>query len=398
MVLLEKPIEEVIPAVARLCLEDPDTNTQAACLDLLEELGAVVNLDDVRTDGWFDRLGQKIGNFEVICSLLGKRFLAYAMILGIQIRALSRDPRVPANSTVEFTNEDSLPQMLTIGEFRSRVVHALLQQDSHRLPDLQLPVGEGDAVAVIGETNMLLAPLFDLSIRRLVWIPEKDGPSALVGYFDGDGFNLMPIEEFASVIRQKLHGDLAGTHEEPFQLDLSAVVDARQAAREEDHGRVISFLENWPGLLATLQRTPVVHQLTEQQLETIAEGLVLLGDAFKGKERMTWAEELYRLGLQFVREGRWGARLFMQLGVLLNETSRHGEAIGLLRRAQALGVEEDEVYPYLARSFLRRGKIVAAALLINDARERGVESELLDIDEVEAREELAKAKVNWPTV
>lgn len=396
--LLEHPPGEVIPAVARLVLGDVDSVTQGACLDLLEQLGAVVTLDEARTDGWFDRLGEKISNFEIICSLMGARFLAYSIILGIQIRSLSRDPRVPANTTVEFANEDSLPQTLTIGEFRSRVVHAMLQRESFNVPPAELPVNEDIAVASIGEINMLLAPLFDISIRHFVWLPPGDGPRALIGFFQGEGFDLRSLEEFVSLLRQKLHRDLAGTHEEPFQLDLSAVEDARAAAAQGDHGKVISFLENWPGLLATLQRTPVMHQLTQAQLSTIAEGLVLLGNSFKGKKRLTWAEELYRLGLQFVREGEWGARLFMQLGILLNETERHGEAIGFLRRAQALGAEDGVVSPYLARSFLRRGKVVAAALLIRDAMERGVESDLLEADLAETRRELARAKVSWPTV
>jgi len=396
--LLEKPPHLVVPAVAQLVLDDSDSTTQGLCLDVLERLGAAVRLRESRADGWFQRLGERIGSFDTICALMGERFLAYAIILGIQIRTLSRDPRVPANTTVEFCSDDNMPQVLTLGEFRSRVVQALLQSEWGPLPDLALPLDEKQVVEVIGPTNILLAPLFELSIRQLIWVPDEERPRAVVGYLSESGFSFVPIEEFISMLRQKLHRDLAGTHEDPFQLDLNAVEDARRAADEGDHDKVIRFLENWPGLLATLQRTPVAGQLSQRQLDAIAEGLVLLGNSFKARNRLTWAEELYRLGLQFVKEGGWAARLFCQLGVLLNETERHGEAIGLLRRAQALGIDPVELYPFLGRSFLRRGKLVPAVLLLKEAKDRGVRSEKLEHDLEEARRMLALAKVTWPTV
>ena len=45
-------------------------------------------LDRIRTDGWFERLGESIGSFETLCEVLGERFFAFSLIA--QARALVR--------------------------------------------------------------------------------------------------------------------------------------------------------------------------------------------------------------------------------------------------------------------------------------------------------------------
>ncbi len=388
-----------MPLVAQLLIDDANSSTQVVCLDLLERAGAVTYFRDSRSDGWFEKLGGKIGNFKLICEILGGRFLAYAIILGIQIRGLARDPRVPANNTVEFTGEDNLLQVLTIGEFRSRVVQALLLKE-HEIPsNVEIPIDEETATSVIGADMVLLTSLFGLSMRQFIWVEDKEnGPWAIVGFISEAGFNFMELGSFESMVKQKLHRDLVGTFEQPFQLDLSAIEQARIAEKEGSPDRVIHTLETWPGLLAALQRTPVAKQLNEEQLDLIAEGLVLLGDAFRIKNRFTWSEELYRLGLQFIREGSNAARLYSRLGILLSEVERHGEAIGFLRRAAALEPDNSELLAPLGRSFLRRGKTVPAALLLLKAREQGVESDQLEEDLGELRTRFEEAGVCWPTI
>ena len=50
-----------------------------------------------------------------------------------------------------------------------------------------------------------------------------------------------------------------------------------------------------------------------------------------------------------------------------------GEAIGLLRRALALGVEQAAVLPHLARSFAKCKRFVAAAVCLEDALAAGAD-------------------------
>jgi tetratricopeptide (TPR) repeat protein len=397
--LRDKPTEKVVPLVAQLLIDDSTSSTQVVCLDLLERAGAVTYFRDSRSDGWFEKLGESIVNFDLLCEIIGGRFLAYAMILGIQIRSLARDPRVPANNTVEFTGEDNLLQVLTIGEFRSRLVQALLLKE-HEIPsNVDIPLDEETAISVIGPDMVLLTSLFELSMRQFIWVDdEENGAWAIVGFISEAGFNFMELGSFESMVKQKLHRDLVGTFEEPFQLDLSAIEQAREAEKEGSPEKVIHSLETWPGLLAALHRTPVAKQLNNEQLDLIAEGLVLLGDAFKAKNRFTWSEELYRLGLQFIREGSNAARLYSRLGILLSEVDRHGEAIGFLRRASALDADNNDLLVPLGRSFLRRDKLVPAALLLLKAREQGIESEQMEEDLGELLTRFEEAGLSWPSI
>jgi hypothetical protein len=393
--LAAMPPGEVIRPVADLLVADSDPVIQSACLDVLERLGAAASLADFRADDWFERIGEEVSNFDAICSVLGARFLAYSMMLGIQIRSLTTDPRSVANTSVEFETGDGQPQVLPLGEFRLRVVQALIQQKQER-PPAALPLTPETAVALVGRSLILLAPLFGLSLQRLVLAGAAPAaPRALLGFLSDSGFSFMELEEFERFVKQKVRRDLAGALEEPLRLDLGAVEHARAAAAAGDMDGVIGLLENWPGLLVTLQRTPMVHQLEDRQLELISEGLRLLGDAFVTRGRRNWSEELYRLGLQFVREGRPAGRLYQRLGVLLCGEGRFGEAIGLLRRAQGLGVEEEEILPHLGRAFLRRDKLVAAAALLEEAGARGIETPELRADLAEVRERFARADLTW---
>ncbi|MCP4679490.1 MAG: hypothetical protein GY854_29165 [Deltaproteobacteria bacterium] len=388
-------MESVLGPVADLILEDSSDHVQAACLDLLERVGGVVSLSEIRADGWFEQFGGKIGQFGKICDVLGERFLAYSIILGIQIRSLMVDPRYAANTSVEFTSGDEQLQTLPLAEFRIRVVQAVMQ--GNRLPvDPSLPLRLDDATAIIGGRNLLLAPLFDISLEQLVLASlSTEEPRALVGYFSKDGFSFIDLRDFDELLRGKVRRDLAGTAEEPFKLDLGVVETARTAFKQGDMDKVIETLETWPGLLSVLLRTPVVHSLENEQREIIGEGMELLGTAFDGRDREAWIEELFKLGLQFVREGEIAGRLYHRLGKMLIKNDRHSEAIGFLRRANALGTPEEEIIPLLGRAFLKTDKVVAGTALLEHASAREILTTEFESDLSKARERLEDANLVW---
>ncbi|MGC4069812.1 MAG: hypothetical protein QM784_35170 [Polyangiaceae bacterium] len=69
----------------------------------------VFPLESIRTDGWFERIGEGIGSFQTLCEVIGPKFFAFAMIAGARIVALTirspqsgqharRFPRLPATS------------------------------------------------------------------------------------------------------------------------------------------------------------------------------------------------------------------------------------------------------------------------------------------------------------
>ena len=62
----------------------------------------IVSLDSIRTDGWFERIGEGIGSFQALCDIVGPRFFAFAMITGARITSLTVDRRNPDNTLVDF--------------------------------------------------------------------------------------------------------------------------------------------------------------------------------------------------------------------------------------------------------------------------------------------------------
>ena len=55
-------------------------------------------LDSVRTDGWFERIGEGIGSFQALCEIVGERFFAFSIIVGARITALTVDHRLRAGA------------------------------------------------------------------------------------------------------------------------------------------------------------------------------------------------------------------------------------------------------------------------------------------------------------
>ena len=381
--------------MADLLLENSTSEVQATCIDLLERMGAVTSLADVRTDGWLEQFEERIGNFERVCEVMGKRFLAYSIILGVQIRSIVTDPRFSSNATIEFAVADNQPQTLALGEYKIKLVQALAN-NTHTPPAPTLPIEAEQASEIIGIRNILLAPLFDISLQRFaVASVDPDQPRALVSYISEKGYNLIDLKEFDDLIRQRVRRDLAGVAGDSFKLDLDAVERAKKAFAQGDLDGVISALETWPGLLSILYRTPVAQQLNSEQRTLIGEGLELLGTAFKDRGRDTWSQELYRLGLQFIREGLQAGRLFFRLGVQMFDENRYGEAIGMLRRAIKLGIPENHVMVALGSSLLRQNCVIAGAALLENAVARGISSEEIQKDLNEIKNILEKSGVSW---
>ncbi len=128
----------------------------------------VFSLDAVRTDGWFERIGDGIGSFQALCDIVGEAFFAFSMITGARITALTVDRRNPDNTLVDFViaaggedESDADVQRLTLADFRQRLVHALLTDDT--MP--AAPERDTDVEALqlhIGVRYLLLAPLLRL--------------------------------------------------------------------------------------------------------------------------------------------------------------------------------------------------------------------------------------------
>jgi hypothetical protein len=345
-------------------------------------------LDAVRTDGWFERIGEGIGSFQALCEIVGERFFAFSIVVGARITALTVDRRSPDNTLVDFVvglgdvDADLEPQRLTLADFRRRLVGALLVEDD-AAPSV--PTRDTDVEAIqlyIGVRYLLIAPLYGYSLRKLTVEGVARGQkqtAELVVSHDG-------VEEkhelgafrmrIRAHVREELERAAAGTRS---AIDLSKVAEAEAAALHNEWPKVVQLLGAWPAPLAIFLRTPEGQMLAPDARALIAKGLGLLGSACVQLGEAEQAEEVFRIGIQYAQEGFAAADLFRRLGEALLLNGRPGEAVGALRRAMAFGGPQAQVMPLLARSFLLRKRFVAAYACIRDALEAGVgERELAD--------------------
>jgi hypothetical protein len=344
-----------------------------------------ISLDRIRTDGWFERLGESIGSFHTLCDVLGERFFAFALISGARVSSLMIDRFNPDQSLVEFSfggPEDGPgdTERLTVLEFRQRLVATLLAKE---------PVGPaaneiGDDLEAlqrhIGPRSLLLAPLYGYGLKELAVSAtsstlhtERDGT--------GESFAIMAFRErLLEHVRDDLERGVdrqGGT-----AIDLNNVDEAEQAAKDSKWERVVQLLGSWPMPLAIYWRTPEGQLLPDQARQRIAEGLGLLGTACAKLGDDAQGEEVLRLAVQYAQDGSAGAKIFTRLGKMFLDGERWGEAIGPLRRASALGAPAGEVMLDIANAFIQRDRHVSALAYLLEAEGLGVaKSETSDLHE-----------------
>jgi hypothetical protein len=335
----------------------------------------VFALDAVRTDGWFERIGDGIGSFQALCDIVGEAFFAFSMITGARITALTVDRRNPDNTLVDFViaapgedEGDADVQRLTLADFRHRLVGALLTDDA--MPPA--PERDTDVEGLqlhIGVRYLLLAPLYGYSLRRLA-VEGKVSRLALLH----DGVEeTYELNEFRARIRAHIREELdrasAGSRS---AIDLTKVAEAEVSANKGDHTKVIQLLGAWPAPLAIFLRTPEGQMLTPDARALIAKGLGILGTACVKLGEQQQGEEVMRLAVQYAQDGAAASDIFRRLGEAMLEDGRPGEAVGPLRRAANLGASPKVIWPLLARAFVRRQRFVAALACVREARLVGV--------------------------
>jgi len=346
------------------------------------EHSQVIPLDAVRTDGWFERIGEGIGSFQALCEIVGDRFVAFSLITGARITALSVDRRVLDNTIVDFTvghvdsKQGEETQRLTLGDFRRRLIAALLTEEAHGPP----PVRENDTEAIqffIGVRSLLLAPLYGYSLQRLSFL--ADSTAKLELFHDGieETFELPAFRtRLRTHVREELDRIASGSR---GTIDLTRVAEAELAAQEGNHLRVRQLLGTWPAPLSIFLRTPDGQLLGSDARTLIAKGLGMLGTACESTGDLSQGEEIFRLGIQYAQDSAAAGDIFFRLGNALLNNERPGEAIAALRRALHWKAPGSLVWPLLARAFIQRQRYVAAVACLREAVAAGTpESELIN--------------------
>jgi hypothetical protein len=335
----------------------------------------VVSLDSIRTDGWFERIGEGIGSFQALCDIVGPRFFAFAMITGARITSLTVDRRNPDNTLVDFVVgpeggevSEADAQRLSLADFRKRLVSALITEEP--ISDAPKRVTDLEAVQLhVGVRYLLLAPLYGYALRELTVEPEG---SRLRLLHDGVEESYL-LSAFRARMRAHVREELERVTRPQARgaIELSRVAEAEQAAERGDHVRILELLGAWPAPLAIFLRTPEGQMLNVETRGLIARALGLLGSACIVLGEIGKGEEVLRLGVQYAGDGPMASDVYFRLGSAMLGDGRAGEAIGPLRRAANLGAPGDKVWPLLAQALLARGRLIAAYAATLEARSAG---------------------------
>ena len=335
-----------------------------------------LSLELVRTDGWFDRVGQTVSSFQALCDILGERFFAFSLITGVRITALTVDRRHPENTLVDFTvggaDGSEAAERLPLADFQRRLVSALLLESQHGPP----PQREQDAEAIqqfIGPQYLLLAPLYGLTLGELSF---EDGEPVLK-YEHDDISHEVSLEDFRSELRDRVRAELShvGRQESRSAIDLGHVAQADALFSKKDFTGVKELLGTWPAALTIFLRTPEAQALQAETRGTLAHALGLLGSACSALGDASQAEEVLRLAVQYAGDTPVAAQIYERLGSALLAERRPGEAIGPLRRAAMLGASS--VWPRLSEAFIERGRYLAALGAVEEARRSGIDDAAL---------------------
>ena len=335
----------------------------------------VVNLRAARADDWFDKVANSAPNFDQLCEAIGRKYVAFALVAGVRITALAIDPRQNENTQVTFAIGDHGDEhTMALPDFRRALTQALVQPEEVVDPPSDLDNVEA-VQRYIGVRYLLLAPIFGIVVHELR-VDGGEEASVVIGL--GTLADEVSVEEFREVIREAVRREEQSARpQRPFAIDLGKIPEAEAALKRGDHDGTLEILEPWAGPLSMLLRTPQGQNLALDAKASLARALGLLGSAYTRKQEYASAEEVLRLGVQWVQEGEVTGQLFAQLGEISALQGQHGQAIGLLRRALALGCPRELVLPALAESFLQRGRVVAAVACLEEAAQRGITDERL---------------------
>lgn len=365
-----------LPHLLKVRREESSQELRDRANGILEKIGALIDLGPMGADTWFEQVKDSSPAFETLCDVMGERFVGYALIVGVQISGLTIDQFTPANTLVEFRLvESNPPRTLRLPDFRRELVNWILT-DGPDADTAVLPLDLAQAQQLVGVRYILLSPLHGLSLKEVILETPGRNPKASVSLTREDG----TIEEIAvEILRERLQREveeeLEAARDEPFELDFKLVDQAEAAANAKDWEEVLHLIGHWPGPLSMLSRMQMGANLDEEKRARIGAALGFLAAAYRATGRSAWAEELYRLGLQFAGEGPSGGKLYRALGEAMIEEKRFGEAVGPLRRSLALGVPMAEIGPSLGLSLHRCRRTVAAAIVLEKALADGADEQ-----------------------
>ncbi|MSP23575.1 MAG: hypothetical protein EXR75_00115 [Myxococcales bacterium] len=306
------------------------------------------------------------------------------------------------NSIVEFSfaglgdPDDEEPERVGVLELRRRVTARLLASEPSGPPASALGDDLNLVQRHIGPRLLLLAPLYGYGLRQL--IVEGDTSRVLIEH-ENDTAEVT-VDELRKLLFSHVHDDLEqGTQRSSgTSIDLNHVAEAERLAALGQWEKLVELLGAWTMPLAIYWRTPEGQAMPETARQRIAEGLGLLGTACAKLGDASQGEEVMRLAVQYAQDGSAAPAIFLQLGQMLLEAARPGEAIGPLRRAAMLGTSSSEkltTHLALAQAYrARASRLPALAALVVAEQAGASKAQLAEVSQWLERE-LGEALLRW---
>ena len=325
-----------------------------------------------RPEGWFDQVMKQSPDFERAAQIIGRSTLGLALIAGARIASLTPSAASQSDTIVEFSiGPKQETHQLSLPEFRDIVAQYLLMPiQPFGLPDDP----EVEALqAHIGGRYMLAASLFQVKPLEL---KHDVGLSEIALEFNGVR-HVLTLEDFREIIDERVRAELGlGEEAHEVAIDLSLVDKAEKANADQQWNATIAMLAPWLNPISMLMRTGEADELADAVRGKLSHSLDLLGTAFANAGDLDSANEVLRLGVQWAGESSKAGDLFLALGRASIQAGKHGEAIGLLRRAIGLGVDPKLVTPLLAESLEARDQGLAAKVCLEQAKALGADEEV----------------------
>jgi tetratricopeptide (TPR) repeat protein len=353
------------------------------------------DLEQLRADGWFDRVIASVPALERLCTILGEPLVALALAAGIRIETAAVDRVSSEVTTISWVRDDASGKEVAgsggVGALRTEVLSTLLGEADVlvKLPD---EPGIEALRNAVGQRYVMLAPLFGLTLRRLTVI-EGEEPRVVV--FHSGIEEIVPLKQLRRFLRSRVIDLLQQDRSRSVAIDLEQAEVARVAFAQGRYEEVVGRLAGWVAPLTVFHRTPEGAALNSETRAEISRALGLLGETFSRLGRADEGEETLRLAVQYGQDSPAAAELYRTLARTMMHEGRFAEAIAPLRRSLSLEPDSGEALLDLAVCFLGIQRVVAAYGCLREARARGVITGRIERVEAEVRRALGDSVTRY---
>jgi tetratricopeptide (TPR) repeat protein len=372
--LLEHGGPEGIRRIIEAKKDEADSEFAVVVEKFLAEKEILIDLSPHVVEDWFESMVRTIEGFEEVCDLVGYRFVAFAMIAGINMKAVNHNPEFPSESTVEFSiGSDKNVNEMSLEEFRKTLVLSILSPDTDSPVTLTQPVTREGITKILGVRYFLLSPLYSMKLKRLFVLDASLGFDGYMVEVEREGkLNEWTIPVFRESLRKLVAREEVREKEPLGRFTQESISQAEKALEAGNPSNALEHLRDWILFVRNYRITGGIAQLLHEPDAHFERGLLLSGRAYRLLKRNRISEDILRFSIQLLPTARKKPIFLYELALIMIAEGRFGEAIGPLRKAQKLGIPKSLIFPLLGRAFLECGRTVAAFLVLGELNREGL--------------------------